>query len=1071
MDPRRGATTPPVYTAPADSLVLPPLSSLALAPAKELLHRSQSAHSYQEMLLHHPSGDPDHRTPSPLSSASPVSFSPIPLSRFPQEASHPPGALVTPWPRQLPSEQQQRRWDLDRLEDVQRLGHSTRPFTISSAKEELPNGPIDPWARNYSLQTQITLPATTFGSNSIHHLARPVVFDRGSYPHHDFYPTAADASGLKNSGGGADSSRSPLDNHGKFGPLHSLSREGPEDRLEHPVANRDDLSMPRPRSARGAQARYYGDVIEEIEDDPRVSTHQGFSSSHSYLHSYARSRPQREMLHQLDQPSQQHQQQLQLDATPHRHSGSHAYSTAALAESYSAHNQRHNLDHGSLDRISLREGSARTLLEHPSASSLQYQHASQNPHSQNTEHQSHQHQKVNSTLSSRDPAAPSLPPVSSLSTWEPPLSKEHPLSSLESLEKRSSTVDLTSADQSGHPQPPARIERFTGEQKENQVGSHPLDTEAQRPSASMLQRNAHATQPFTIPAFIPGQHTSAQPYRSSHTRQTSQHLAYSSPTPSCPAPSPKYVPPSPEYRPVSPPPSFKQSDADGPQYQPDGRPWANQTHEAQQPSQYTSQQKGSSEHRQGYDNDSDDREGPFRKTSMRSKDLRFKFGTDMPKTVDLKAAIESCDLLCKFALHYASRETRDHRLDPSMVSFEDARDRATLQTIRTLNSTILIGSQNNGRNEDTGKRRRSSLRQPMADESRPMRTKEADVDGPGDMGMDDDDDDDDDDIDDDDADDDDDDDYTQFGNGPPSHEMVHELAKAATSIFQLAIRIKAWVGMTPEERVLDEDINMIRGKRCLFMDGSSMMRMSTLDPHSQQGKEWAMIQAKASSQGMFKTPGVPEHHHQGFKRPNDVDVEMRSADRWDYSAQSTPVGSLTSNAPSFSPMDTPTANMMIDRSKMVLDSSNKTLAANENNGRDGDAPPQKYRKRAKRTQPPGRCLSCDSSVTPEWRRGPDGARTLCNACGLHYAKLLKRQNQQQAKQLQEQQAKQRALQSGDQKVDKMICDLDGMDGDAKKPAGIHLQTIKFQFPRRPVRTLPGDGATTEPTIQDQVEPS
>ncbi|ORY90607.1 hypothetical protein BCR41DRAFT_315690 [Lobosporangium transversale] len=42
----------------------------------------------------------------------------------------------------------------------------------------------------------------------------------------------------------------------------------------------------------------------------------------------------------------------------------------------------------------------------------------------------------------------------------------------------------------------------------------------------------------------------------------------------------------------------------------------------------------------------------------------------------------------------------------------------------------------------------------------------------------------------------------------------------------------------------------------------------------------------------------------------------------------------------------------------------------------------KYRKRAKRMQPPGRCLSCDSSDTPEWRRGPDGARTLCNACGL-----------------------------------------------------------------------------------------
>ncbi|CAJ0746668.1 13811_t:CDS:2, partial [Entrophospora sp. SA101] len=42
----------------------------------------------------------------------------------------------------------------------------------------------------------------------------------------------------------------------------------------------------------------------------------------------------------------------------------------------------------------------------------------------------------------------------------------------------------------------------------------------------------------------------------------------------------------------------------------------------------------------------------------------------------------------------------------------------------------------------------------------------------------------------------------------------------------------------------------------------------------------------------------------------------------------------------------------------------------------------KYRKRNKRAAPPGRCHSCNISETPEWRRGPDGARTLCNACGL-----------------------------------------------------------------------------------------
>lgn len=37
-----------------------------------------------------------------------------------------------------------------------------------------------------------------------------------------------------------------------------------------------------------------------------------------------------------------------------------------------------------------------------------------------------------------------------------------------------------------------------------------------------------------------------------------------------------------------------------------------------------------------------------------------------------------------------------------------------------------------------------------------------------------------------------------------------------------------------------------------------------------------------------------------------------------------------------------------------------------------------------RAAPPGRCHSCNRAETPEWRRGPDGARTLCNACGLRW---------------------------------------------------------------------------------------
>ncbi|CAO3626507.1 unnamed protein product [Mucor hiemalis] len=40
-----------------------------------------------------------------------------------------------------------------------------------------------------------------------------------------------------------------------------------------------------------------------------------------------------------------------------------------------------------------------------------------------------------------------------------------------------------------------------------------------------------------------------------------------------------------------------------------------------------------------------------------------------------------------------------------------------------------------------------------------------------------------------------------------------------------------------------------------------------------------------------------------------------------------------------------------------------------------------------------RCHSCQSTETPEWRKGPLGPRTLCNACGLIWTKLCKQQDE------------------------------------------------------------------------------
>ncbi|KAG8770921.1 hypothetical protein FRC12_003974 [Ceratobasidium sp. 428] len=55
-------------------------------------------------------------------------------------------------------------------------------------------------------------------------------------------------------------------------------------------------------------------------------------------------------------------------------------------------------------------------------------------------------------------------------------------------------------------------------------------------------------------------------------------------------------------------------------------------------------------------------------------------------------------------------------------------------------------------------------------------------------------------------------------------------------------------------------------------------------------------------------------------------------------------------------------------------------------GRVETNPTKKKRERKGPTQ----CASCHATSTPEWRRGPLGPRTLCNACGLVYAKLMKK---------------------------------------------------------------------------------
>ncbi|KAI8830240.1 GATA zinc finger-domain-containing protein [Chytridium lagenaria] len=52
------------------------------------------------------------------------------------------------------------------------------------------------------------------------------------------------------------------------------------------------------------------------------------------------------------------------------------------------------------------------------------------------------------------------------------------------------------------------------------------------------------------------------------------------------------------------------------------------------------------------------------------------------------------------------------------------------------------------------------------------------------------------------------------------------------------------------------------------------------------------------------------------------------------------------------------------------------------------APPSPPTKRKHAGDYVKKCEHCHTTESPEWRRGPTGPKTLCNACGLRYARNI-----------------------------------------------------------------------------------
>ncbi|ORX96629.1 hypothetical protein K493DRAFT_281807 [Basidiobolus meristosporus CBS 931.73] len=55
-------------------------------------------------------------------------------------------------------------------------------------------------------------------------------------------------------------------------------------------------------------------------------------------------------------------------------------------------------------------------------------------------------------------------------------------------------------------------------------------------------------------------------------------------------------------------------------------------------------------------------------------------------------------------------------------------------------------------------------------------------------------------------------------------------------------------------------------------------------------------------------------------------------------------------------------------------------------------PKRRSQKKPKESEQERVCTECGTVDSPEWRKGPQGPKTLCNACGLRWSKLNRRQS-------------------------------------------------------------------------------
>ncbi|XP_010555821.1 PREDICTED: GATA transcription factor 8 [Tarenaya hassleriana] len=207
----------------------------------------------------------------------------------------------------------------------------------------------------------------------------------------------------------------------------------------------------------------------------------------------------------------------------------------------------------------------------------------------------------------------------------------------------------------------------------------------------------------------------------------------------------------------------------------------------------------------------------------------------------------------------------------------------------------------------------------------------------------------------------------------PGSDLMFSSKNNSETSTELYVPFENIVQLEQPSGLVDESFTNKKGD-------SSSMNTDSSSSHSQfRSSSPVSVLESSSSSSQTTTSAEPiivpgKHGRPRTKRPRPVAAQEPNEEKDSFSGASAAESRLVIRIPK---------HFLSEHSKKIKKKKAK-VSPSSSSGLDQDVDENHHHDSSSSDQPVRKCMHCEVTKTPQWRLGPMGPKTLCNACGVRY---------------------------------------------------------------------------------------